>query len=153
MKLSKTSKRLGVFVFFDRDSIIDDYVIYLLDSLNEAVDKILFVSNCNLSKEELKKLDKYNIDINIRENKGLDAGAFKYVYDKYGKDYICEYDELILLNDTFFGPFIYVYFTTLHCAWEIRTSGFKVEHKYCHSSCCVTGIEMFYCFQFKSYTY
>lgn len=106
MVLSKTSKRLGVFVFFDKDSIIDDYVIYLLDSLNDAVNKIIFVSNCNLSKQEIQKLDKYkNIDVNIRENKGLDAGAFKFVYDKYGKDYICEYDELILLNDTFFGPF------------------------------------------------
>ena len=105
MKLSKKSKRLGVFIFYDRDNIIDDYVIYMLDSLNEAVNKILFVSNCELSDEETKKLDKYNIDINIRENIGLDAGAFKYVYDKYGKDYLNEYDELILLNDTFFGPF------------------------------------------------
>lgn len=105
MKLSKKSKRLGVFIFFDRDSIIDDYVLYMLNSLNDAVNKIIFVSNCQLKDEELKKLDKYNIDINIRENEGLDAGAFKYVYDKYGKDYLTEYDELILMNDTFFGPF------------------------------------------------
>ena len=105
MKLSKKSKRLGVFIFYDRDSIIDDYVLYMLDSLDKAVDNILFVSNCELNDEEIKKLDKYNLDINIRENIGLDAGAFKYVYDKYGKDYLSEYDELILLNDTFFGPF------------------------------------------------
>ena len=105
MKLSANSKRLGVFIFFDRDSIIDDYVIYMLDSLNEAVDNILFISNSELSDTELKKLDKYNIDINIRENKGLDAGAFKYAYDKYGKEYFSNYDEVILLNDTFFGPF------------------------------------------------
>ncbi len=105
MKLSNNSKRLGVFIFFDRDSIIDDYVLYMLDSLNEAVDNILFISISELSDVELKKLDKYNIDINLRENKGLDAGAFKYAYDKYGKEYFTNYDEVILLNDTFFGPF------------------------------------------------
>lgn len=105
MKLTEKSKRLGVFVFFDRDSLIDDYVIYSLNSLNEAVDNILFVSNSPLSEEELKKLDKFNLEISIRENKGLDAGAFKYLYDKYGKDYFTQYDELILMNDTFFGPF------------------------------------------------
>ena len=105
MKLTKSAKRLGVFIFYDRDQMIDDYVMYMLDSLNDAVEKIIFVSNSDLSKEELSKLDKYNIDINIRENKGLDAGAFKYVYDKYKREYLSSFDELILLNDTFFGPF------------------------------------------------
>ena len=104
MVLSKESKRIGVFIFFDKDNIIDDYVIYMLNSLNEAVDKILFVSNCELSKEELNKLAKFNIEINIRDNKGLDAGAFKYIYDKYSEE-INTYDELIIMNDTFFGPF------------------------------------------------
>lgn len=105
MKLTTKSKRLGVFIFYDRDSIIDDYVIYMLDSLNQAVDNILFISNSKLDNDELKKIDKYNIDINIRDNIGLDAGAFKYAYDKYGRDYFNQYDEVILLNDTFFGPF------------------------------------------------
>lgn len=105
MKLTKSAKRLGVFIFYDRDQMIDDYVMYMLNSLNDAVEKIIFVSNSDLSKEELSKLDKYNIDINIRENKGLDAGAFKYVYDKYKREYLSSFDELILLNDTFFGPF------------------------------------------------
>ena len=105
MKLTEKSKRLGIFIFYDRDGIIDDYVLYMLDSLNVAVDNIIFVSNSYLSKKELSKLSKYNLEVNLRENKGLDAGAFKFVYDKYGKEYISSYDEVILLNDTFFGPF------------------------------------------------
>lgn len=105
MVLKNDAKRLGVFIFFDKDNIIDDYVLYMLDSLNDAVDKILFVSNSKLSEKELSKLKKYNIDINVRDNIGLDAGAFKYVYDKYGSELFSSYDEVILLNDTFFGPF------------------------------------------------
>ena len=105
MKLNKKSKRLGIYIFYDKDNIIDDYVIYMLKDLNKAVDNIIFVSNSKISKEEEKKLNGLNIEINIRENIGLDAGAFKYVYDKYKREYLCQYDEVLLLNDTFYGPF------------------------------------------------
>ena len=105
MKLSDKSKRLGVFIFYDKDYIIDDYEIYMLNSLKEAVDDIIFVSNSKIKKDELKKLSNITKNVELRENKGLDAGAFKHIYDKYGADYFKKYDELILLNDTFYGPF------------------------------------------------
>lgn len=101
----KNINRLGVFIFFDVDHIVDDYVIYMLDSLKEAVNDIIFVSNSELDEKELDKVRKYTDKIHIRENKGLDAGAFKYAYDLYGSDYFAKYDEVLLMNDTFFGPF------------------------------------------------
>lgn len=102
---SKMNKRLGIFIFYDKDNIIDDYVIYMLDSLTEAVNELIIVSNSKLDKKELSKFEKYTDKIHIRENKGLDAGAFKEMYDLYGKDYFSNFDELVLMNDTFFGPF------------------------------------------------
>ena len=105
MLLNNKSKRLGIFIFYDKDFIIDDYEIFMLKSLKEAVDEIIFVSNSKIKKEELKKLNGITKNVHLRENKGLDAGAFKYVYDKYGIDYLRKYDEVILLNDTFYGPF------------------------------------------------
>jgi rhamnosyltransferase len=105
MKLKNNSKRLGIFVFYDKDSIVDDYVLYMLDSLSKAVDDIIIVSNSYLPPSEMKKLNSYTDKIEIRLNVGLDAAAFKYVYDKY-TSYITSFDELILLNDTFYGPFV-----------------------------------------------
>ena len=52
---SKTNKRLGIFIFYDKDNIIDDYVIYMLDSLTEAVNELIIVSNSKLDKKELSK--------------------------------------------------------------------------------------------------
>ncbi len=105
MVLKKKANRLGIFIFYDTDSIVDDYVLFMLDSLKEAIDDILIVSNSYLSNEEMEKLLNYTDKVDVRNNIGLDAAAFKYAYDKYGREYFNKYDEVILLNDTFYGPF------------------------------------------------
>lgn len=95
-------KRLGLFVFYDRDGIVDDYVIYLLNDLMENLDDLVVISNSDLNKNEKKKFTKFTNNIIIRENKGLDAGAlceYFNVHEEYKK-----YDEVVYLNDTFFGP-------------------------------------------------
>ena len=104
MVLSKKNSKLGVFIFYDKDCLVDDYVIFMLDSFKEAVDDLSIIANVDLNAEQKKKFLKYTDKLDIRENLGLDAGAFKYAYDKY-KKYFKKYDELILFNDTFFGPF------------------------------------------------
>lgn len=101
----KNVLRLGVFVFYDKDGIVDDYVLYLLASLKEATEDIIIVSNCMLSGSEKAKFSPFTDKVKIRENVGLDAGAFKEVYDEY-QEYFKTFDELILMNDTFYGPFI-----------------------------------------------
>lgn len=105
MILNKKIRRLGIFIFFDIESIIDNYVLFMLDSLKEAVEDLIIVSNSYLPNEELEKFLKYTDKIEIRDNYGLDAAAFKYIYDKYGQEYFSQYDEVILCNDTFYGPF------------------------------------------------
>ncbi len=106
MKLTKKIiKRLGIVVFYDRDGMVDDYVLFMLESLKEATEEIIIVSNSALNEEEQKKLAKFTNKLKIRENRGLDAGAFKEVYLEY-QNYIKSFDELVLLNDTFYGPFL-----------------------------------------------
>ena len=96
-------KRLGLFVFYDKDNYVDDYVLYMLDDLKKNINDLIIICNCKLNNIEKSKLKKYTNKIILRENKGLDAGAL-YEYfnstDEYKK-----YDELVYLNDTFFGPF------------------------------------------------
>jgi len=103
MKLSGKINRLGVFIFYDRDNLVDDYVLYLLDDFKKCVNHLTVISNSSLDEENLKKLKKYTEDIIIRENKGLDAGALKEFFVNH-KTYL-DYDEVVCMNDTFFGPF------------------------------------------------
>ena len=96
-------KRLGLFIFYDRDGIVDDYVEYLLNDLCANFDHLTIFSNSFLEPSEKAKLEKFSKDIVMRENKGLDAGAFYEYFTTF--DTYKEYDEIICFNDTFFGPF------------------------------------------------
>ena len=50
-------KRAAVFAHYDKDKIIDDYVIYYLKALKEIFDTIVFVSCNELEEGEKSKLD------------------------------------------------------------------------------------------------
>lgn len=98
-------KRLGIFVFYDRDGIVDTYVEYLLATLKRYLDRLAAVCNGSLSFEGRGRLEQYADDIYIRENTGYDAMAYKLAMMEYvGWEEMDQYDEILLLNDTFYGP-------------------------------------------------
>ncbi len=99
-------KRLGIFLCYDEEGIIDDYILYLLDDICENLDELFIVSNCDLTTESQKKLESYtDSDILFRPNVGFDAGAWRDVMiDCYGFDELCKFDEVVLFNNYFFGP-------------------------------------------------
>ena len=73
--------------------------------MNQVLDSLLIVCNGYVNKEGIQKLNKYSSNVYIRENIGFDAGAYKYILIE--QKYIFQlnrYDELILFNDTCYGP-------------------------------------------------
>lgn len=98
-------KRMGVFVLYDRNGVIDQYIDYLVSSMRILFHKLVIVVNGYIQKKDLFRLKKYTQHIYIRKNKGFDAGAYKDVFLKYIPwEEWREYDEITLWNDTFFGP-------------------------------------------------
>lgn len=98
--------RLGICLCYDKDGIIDDYIPYLLNDLKENLDRLVIVFNGELTPDGRKKLLAVSKDVTERENKGYDAAGWKYAMTEYlGWETVCQYDELVLLNDTFYGPF------------------------------------------------
>ena len=49
--------RACFFAHYDRDGIIDDYVVHYIKELKKVCNDIIFASVSNVSKEEQKKLD------------------------------------------------------------------------------------------------
>lgn len=77
----------------------------MLDDICTNLEELIIVSNGHLNQESKTKLSKYtNHDIVIRSNVGFDAGAWRDVMLKVGFERLCAFDELILFNDSFFGP-------------------------------------------------
>lgn len=100
-------KRLCIFCFYDSKGTVDKSVEYLLGELTLNSDRLIIVINGKIEDGGKKILQTYSNDVVIRENVGYDAGAYKFAIFKYLKiEEIRQYDELVLCNDTFIGPFV-----------------------------------------------
>ncbi len=97
-------RRIAFYLFYDKDGIVDDYIIYKLQKLSEFVDTIFVVSNSQVDKENRKKIENVCDTFFVRENIGFDVWGYKEAMESFGREKLRDYDELILLNYTFFGP-------------------------------------------------
>lgn len=101
-----TVKRIAIFVVYDKQGIIDEYCIHIIRELKSVCDKVEVVCNGNMTDKSIEKLQEETVEIYMRKNEGYDAIAYKYALsDIVGWDALEEYDELLLVNDSFYGPF------------------------------------------------
>ena len=100
----KKVKRLIAYFIYDKQGIVDDYIIYMLRALKEHSSEIAVVVNGKLTSESREKLNQVTPVVMVRENKGLDVWAYKTVLDYYGWDKLVTYDEVIMMNFTIMGP-------------------------------------------------
>jgi len=98
------NKRAVIYVFYDKDGIVDSYVTYMLQALKSVCDKLVVVCNGKLNDLGRQSLYEITEDIVVRENEGFDAWGFKTGIEYIGWDTIEQYDELVLMNDSVFGP-------------------------------------------------
>lgn len=96
--------RLGIYFFYDKDGIVDDYVTYYLQHLKPFCLELCVVVNEPLTIEGKDKLQKVCDKLIIRKNIGFDSCAYKEAMESYGFDTLKNYDELLLCNFTCFGP-------------------------------------------------
>ena len=97
--------RLGIFVIYDKQGIVDDYLGYWVKELKRVTNYLVVVSNHKLKDEMKSKLAAADC-IFERDNVGFDVGAISAVLNTYlGWEKIYEYDEVLCLNDSVFGPF------------------------------------------------
>lgn len=101
---SSTKKRVVFYLVYDARGDIDDYIPYKLTRLREVADHIVVVSNGGLSEQGRSALEGVADEVFERENSGYDVGGYKSALERFGEDRLADYDELILMNYTFFGP-------------------------------------------------
>ena len=98
-------KRLAIFAGYDKNNIIDDYVLFYLKELNKFSD-IIYVADCEMQETELNKVKDYTIKSISEKHGEYDFGSYKrgYIYAKEN-NILENYDYLILCNDSVYGPF------------------------------------------------
>ncbi|HGG8857748.1 TPA: rhamnan synthesis F family protein [Enterobacter roggenkampii] len=101
---TESINRLLVYFFWDADGIVDDYVLHSIKALGEHSSQIIVVVNGEVNPLGYRKLRSVSNQLIIRENIGLDAGAYKAVFDHVGYDYLSSFEEVLVTNFTLFGP-------------------------------------------------
>lgn len=108
MKMERGSgkKSICIYVTFDQQNIVDAYVGYMLSELRKNMDYLVVVCNGEKITRGKEYILPYADQLFYRGNNGYDAGAFKdALCSLIGWETILDYDELYLINDSFFGPF------------------------------------------------
>lgn len=96
-------RRLVVYVVYDMRGDVDDFIPYALRGLREHSDRVLVVVNGKLTDAGRAKLEPVADEVLVRDNAGFDIWAHKHALDHLGPA-IAEFDEVVLTNDTWFGP-------------------------------------------------
>ncbi len=97
---------ISVFAHFDKDNIIDDYVIYYLRALRAVSEKIIFVSDCDLSSDELQKLEGIADYCLAKKHGEYDFGSYKRGWEiALENGLLADADTITFANDSCYGPF------------------------------------------------
>lgn len=99
-----SKKRLAIYLHYDPKGEVRDYVTCCLRGLKEVVSDILVVVNKPLSDKGKLKLESEELAIITRDNRDFDFGAWKAGIEHLTYNYIAEYDELLLTNNSYYGP-------------------------------------------------
>jgi lipopolysaccharide biosynthesis protein len=130
--------RIAIFAHYDRDAVIDEYVLHYLRGLREVVARILFVSDTPLAHAETGKLDGLAELVSAARHGEYDFGSWKRGIAHLGSE-LFRFDELILANDSCYAPIVpfqvvFARMATIECdAWSGTATGDNGEVKHLNS--------------------
>ena len=96
--------RLAVYVFWEKDGMVRDYVVTYLKGLTTIANKLYVVVNGEIQSDGKHRIEKETkARVLQRPNEGVDFWAYKEALDTEGKE-IVNYDEVVLCNCSCYGP-------------------------------------------------
>lgn len=98
-------KRIIIMACYSSTGEIEDCKIKLIESVSAYADYFIIVLNGFISQNAYSFVQEKASKVLKRENIGYDAGAYK---DAIADLDLNEYDELLLMNDTFYGFFYFL---------------------------------------------
>ncbi len=96
-------RRICLFAGYDKDNKIQDYVVYLIKELSK-ISEVYFMGNGRFPPDELFKIAPYTQMFYSQYMPLKDFGCWQYLIAKLGWEKLEKYDELILCNDSVYGP-------------------------------------------------
>ncbi|MFP5251558.1 MAG: rhamnan synthesis F family protein [Actinomycetes bacterium] len=92
------------YLVYDKAGHVGDFIPHHLQAVRDHYEHIFVVSNSPLSAEGRSTLEAVADTVWERENVGFDVMAYRDAMREFGWDRLAGYDELTLMNYTFYGP-------------------------------------------------
>lgn len=96
-------RRICLFAGYDKNNKIQDYVTYMVKKLAD-VSEVYYAGNGQFGPDELIKIAPYTQMFYSKQFQKRDFGAWLFLIHQLGWDRLAQYDELILCNDSVYGP-------------------------------------------------
>lgn len=96
-------KRLVIYFHYDAQGSLDEPCRFAIAALRRDADLVL-VTNGILTEESRAWVRQENLRLIERENTGFDVGAYREALLSLGREAVCRYEELVLMNYTLAGP-------------------------------------------------
>ncbi len=100
------ARRLCLYAHYDADNRMSDDDLKTVHILSAFMADVHVISNSKLSAADIRKTEGQgnNITIQLRENIGMDFGAWRDAVLQMGMDKLRGYDEVVFCNNSFFPP-------------------------------------------------
>ncbi len=98
------TKRISLIAGYDSKGVIHDYVVHLARCLSRISEVYYFCDN-GLAEGEGAKLEGLATICGARRHGRYDFGSWGEMIDQIGWEAIARFDELVLVNDSCYGPF------------------------------------------------
>ena len=102
---TRDARRYGIYVFYDKDGIVDEYNYYFLEDLRKNLSRLLVICNGDVKTEGLRCFREIADEVVVRDNTGFDITSYKLGIERYGYEELGQFDEIVVLNSTTYGPF------------------------------------------------
>ena len=121
-------KRLAIYVHYDKFGRVLDFEKFFINALLQDFAKVIVVSNGEIDKHAFDGIAA--VEIVERQNRGFDFGAWKDVICSRYESEIGEYDQLLITNNSIYGPIgsfsgtlndsmsVFAYLTVLSINWQ-----------------------------------
>ena len=97
-------RRICLFAGYDAQNKVQDYVVYLVKKLS-LISDVYYMGNSHLPTDELSKLVPYTKLADTCAHQQRCFGSWQRLIALLGWENLLRYDELILCNDSVYGPF------------------------------------------------
>jgi len=96
-------KRICLLAGYDKNNIIQDYVVFLVQELSK-ISEVYYFADGEMPQKELAKIRPYVKYAESSPHKGYDFGSWQYLIHYIGWSRLKEYEEMIICNDSIYGP-------------------------------------------------